>query len=123
MTAARRVPVLEAVLILALGLTLAPHRSSASQQGVFEHLSAADLRLAGAAIQIALEGVRSGELHMWRNDATGNSGAYMPLRTFKIKTGHFCRDYRETAIARRKMATRNLTACRNEDGEWITVER
>lgn len=111
------------VLFVCFGLALAPPRGLASYRDGFDHLNAADLRLAGSAKQSALERNPSGELQMWRNQGTGNSGAVMPLRSFKIKTGHFCREYRETAIAQRQMASRDLTACRTPDGKWITLER
>ena len=121
MTAARRalhVCVVGSLIVLGLGLSLHPNRLLASYHGVFDHLDAADRQLAENALQETLENRRSGDLRLWRNDSTGNSGAFMPLRTFKIKTGHFCRDYRETAIANSRMASRDLTACRNLDGMW-----
>jgi len=110
-----------ALVILSLVLSLQPIRLLAARHDVFERLDTGDLQLAAGTMQETLEHSSSGDLRLWRNDLTGNSGAFMPLRTFKIKTGHFCRDYRETALANRKMASRELTGCRNQNGVWTTI--
>ncbi len=120
---ARHVWVAGSLVVLGLGLSLQPTRLLAAPHGVFERLNAADRRLAEHAMQETLESRRSGELRIWHNHLTGSSGSIIPLRTFKVETGHYCRDYRETAIAKRKMASRNLTACRNQDGVWTTTGR
>ena len=109
------------LFLLGLDLSLQSNRLLAARPDVFERLNATDRQHAERVMQETLESRRSGDLRLWRNDRSGNSGAFMPLRTYKIKTGHFCRDYRETAIADREMASRNLTACRNRDGVWTTI--
>ena len=120
---ARHACVMASLMVLGLGLSLHPNRLLASRSSVFERLNPADRQLAELVMQETLESRRSGDLRLWRNDVTGSSGAFMPLRTFKIKTGHFCRDYRETAVADSKMASRDLTACRNRDGVWTMIEK
>ena len=111
------------LVLLGLVSSLQPNRLLAARSDVFQSLHATDVQLAEFAMQETLESHRSGDPRHWRNDLTGNSGAFMPLRTFKIKTGHFCRDYRETAVADSKMASRDLTACRNRDGVWTMIEK
>ncbi len=110
--------------LIALGLigsSLQATRLLAARHDVFEGLNTADRQLAENTKQETLESRRSGDLGHWRNDLSGNSGTFMPLRTFKIKTGHFCRGYRESAIAGNEMASRDLTACRDLDGVWMTI--
>ncbi len=118
---ARHACAVGSLVILGLGLSLLPNRLLASQHGVFDRQNAADRQLAARVMQETLESGRSGNPRFWRNDLSEGSGSFMPLRTYKIKTGHFCRDYRETAIADRRMASRDLTACRTQDGVWTTV--
>jgi surface antigen len=89
----------------------------------FDGLAAGDTILARSTLQEGLETRRSQEVAQWRNDTTGNSGTVTPLRTFRIKTGFFCRDFRETLVTAGYPAERIGTACRREDGIWIRVER
>ncbi len=114
---------LGSLILLGLNLCLPAKSVLASQHGVFDRLNGADLRLAGAALQTTLETQVSGELKFWRNEVSGHSGAVMPLRTFKVDSGHFCRHYRETAVADGGMDTREMTACRSNEGIWITIEK
>lgn len=114
---------LGSLVLLGLNLCVLAKSALAAQHGVFDRLNGADLRLFEAVLQATLETRVSGELQFWRNEATGRSGAVMPLRTFKVDSGHFCRRYRETAVADRKMDSREMTACRSDDGVWITIEK
>jgi surface antigen len=111
------------LIFLSFGLSFQPKRLLAARPDAFEYLNTADQQLAERVMQETLETRGSGDLRLWRNDLTGNSGGFMALRTFKIKTGHFCRDYRETTIADSKLASRELTACRNRDGVWTMIEK
>ena len=119
----RRFLAIQTILLLSFAAVLVPRQGSASQHEAFEHMGAADRNLADATIQSVLEDQPSGELNLWRNEASGVSGGVMPLRTFKIKTGHFCREYRETLVAESKLSSRIMTACRSDEGTWITVEK
>ncbi len=114
---------LGSLFLLGLNICLPAKSGLASQHGVFDRLNGADLQFAEAALRETLETRVSGELQLWRNDATGRSGALMPLRTFKIDSGHFCRRYRETVVADRKMDSREMTACRSDEGIWVTIEK
>lgn len=109
---------------LAPWLTLAPlpEAAGAAHHTVYDRLSAGDIDLSRSVLQDVLENQRSQQMRMWSSDTTGVSGSVMPLRTFKIKTGHFCRDYREAVIADGRMESRDATACRTNDGIWIPIE-
>ncbi len=113
---------LASLLIVALGLSLQPDWVLAAQHGVFGRIKDGDRQYAERALRETLESRSSGDPGFWRNESSGNSGAFTALRTFKIKTGNFCRDYRETAVVAQKMASRELTACRTTGGMWITIE-
>jgi len=89
----------------------------------YDGLAAGDMALAHSMLQEGLETRRSQEVAQWRSNATGNSGTVTPLRTFRIETGFFCRDFRETLVTASSPAERAGTACRREDGVWIRVER
>lgn len=89
----------------------------------YNGLAAGDVALAHSTLQEGLETRRSQEVAQWRSNATGNLGTVTPLRTFRIETGFFCRDFRETLVAAGSPAERAGTACRREDGVWIRVER
>lgn len=80
-------------------------------------------RRARAILQKTLETKRSQEKAKWHNDTTGTSGTVTPLRTYRIKEGFFCRDFRETLIITGSPVERVGSACRRAEGVWIRVER
>ncbi len=65
----------------------------------------------------------SREAGTWRNAATGNRGSMAPLRTYRIEIGTYCRDYRETVTRGGQAVARIATACRDQTGTWIPIER
>ncbi|MFQ5774311.1 MAG: RT0821/Lpp0805 family surface protein [Kiloniellaceae bacterium] len=126
MSAASRKPTRRALtFFLGLGLGVATSSGSVPQaaaQGAFyDGLQAEDAARALSAFQQTLETRVSHRLAHWRNDATGTSGSVMPLRTFRIRTGHYCREYVETILATGKIMSRVGTACRDDGGAWIPV--
>jgi surface antigen len=109
-------------LALWLGFSFPPQGAGASQHMLFDRLTPGDIDLSRSVLQDVLETHRSQQMRLWRNDATGVSGSVMPLRTFKIKSGHYCRDYRETVVADGTMDSRDGTACRTDGGLWVRIE-
>jgi surface antigen len=105
------------------------HAESAANQHAerpdrfYERLSAEDLKLVSVTLQRSLETKASSDRLDWRNPQSGNGGAFVPLRTFKIRNGYFCREYREDLVADKAAATRQVTACRRKDGRWIPALR
>ena len=85
-------------------------------------LAASDVGLARSALQDTLETRVSGEPGNWQNGATGIEGSVTPLRTYRIASGTYCRDYREIVTRQGNVLTRSRTACRNADGIWLPVE-
>jgi len=87
----------------------------------FAGLGAAERGRAEAALQEALETRTSGATAHWIG-AGGSAGSVTPLRTFRIVTGHYCRDFLETVVAAGETRNRRATACRDETGIWRRVE-
>ncbi|HKY93806.1 MAG TPA: hypothetical protein VJL84_00820 [Kiloniellales bacterium] len=86
-------------------------------------LDDADRALAVAAVQEALEHRQSGESEAWRGTVAGVSGTVTPQRTFRIGSGHWCREFQEAVVLPGQAEIRLLTACRSQDdGRWIVVE-
>lgn len=115
------------LLCLAMGLGAAGAGTTAAdptpRTTFYGGLDRADVSLAWSALQETLETHMSREVGTWRNAATGNRGSMAPLRTYRIAIGTYCRDYRETVIRGGRAAARIATACRDQKGTWIPIER
>ena len=85
-------------------------------------LSESDIGLARSALQDTLETRVSGEPGTWRNGATGIEGSVTPLRSYRISSGTYCRDYQEIVTTQGRVLARSRTACRDAVGVWIPVE-
>lgn len=83
-------------------------------------LTAREAETAVGAVQQALETKPSEQTLDW-NAPSGPSGSVTPLRTFKITTGHYCRDYREVVLRDDVPVTALRRACRARDGVWRSV--
>ncbi len=86
-----------------------------------EAVRAADQRMIQAAISLALETHVSGAPAEWYNPDSGSRGRVEPVRTFKISTGQWCREYvhrLEFRGWRELRETRRAIACRGADGVW-----
>ena len=94
----------------------------AAQDTLYDGLSAEAALAARQAVQTALETRRSEDTYRWRL-GNGGSGSVTPLRTFRIKTGHFCRDYSETIANSPQPVSAMRTACRGDQGTWRVVKR
>lgn len=108
---------------LVLGLSLTVPAGGEQLVAFYDGLVEGDRAYAHASLQDALETRRSLQAAKWHNDASGNSGEIMPVRTFRILSGAFCREFRESLVKAGAPAERTGTACRREDGVWILVER
>ena len=77
--------------------------------------------MARQTVQHALEFQVSGTTAAWRG-SNGVALEVTPLRTFKIATGHFCRDYRVVVQSAALTRAAARTACRTDDGLWLEVK-
>jgi surface antigen len=77
-------------------------------------------QIVNSTMQIALETHLSGRGRMWSSPKYGFSGRVTPVRTWRTRSGHFCRAFVE--IVRLPSGSERIgrgRACRNEAGEWI----
>lgn len=72
--------------------------------------------------QRALETAPSGQTTAWRNPDTGNTYQVTPKKTYKKKSGQYCREYTTKAVIAGKSETMYGTACRQPDGNWKVVK-
>ncbi len=72
-------------------------------------------------MQQALEGTRTGSSKSWRNPDTRTRYRVKPTKTFKRRSGQYCREYTTTATVAGKTQQMYGTACRKPDGTWKVV--
>lgn len=68
-----------------------------------------------------LETMASGKTVSWQAAETGGRGAITPIRTYRSKSGHWCREYRVLVEAGGRRSWRGL-ACRTGKNRWFTVQ-
>ncbi len=114
------------LLCLAMGLGVVGAGTTAAdptpRTTFYGGLDTVDVSLAWSALQETLETRVSRGVGTWRNAATGNMGSMTPLRTYRIKIGTYCRDYRETVTRGGEAVAHIATACRDRNGTWIPIE-
>ena len=83
-----------------------------------------DMAFITAAVQYALENLRSERPFEWSNPDTGNAGIIVVERTFYLDPTTPCREYRRTT-ARETGGELSIygTGCRNAEGDWRLNER
>lgn len=109
-------------LALLLGLFGLPGATrgatGAPPESLYRGLDEADVALARATVQDALETALSRRTRTWINETSGHSGSVRPLRTFRIADGRYCRQYREYVTSDDGRAVAVRIACRDRDGVW-----
>ncbi len=94
----------------------------AARDTFYDGLSTEEIAVAQQAVQEALESRLSNETSQWTYP-NGSSGSVTPLRTFRTKTGHYCRDYAESLAKGSQPGSTVRTACRGSQGIWRVVKR
>jgi hypothetical protein len=115
-------PSLTGILLAACAATVPESDVSAARDTFYRSLVPAEIVLARQAVQEALETRLSNEIHRWDSE-TGAQGSITPIRTFRIKTGHFCRDYTESLAKDGDRVSIARTACRDGEGTWRAIGR
>ncbi|MFC1666064.1 RT0821/Lpp0805 family surface protein [Pseudomonadota bacterium] len=72
--------------------------------------------------QEALERNKTGETTTWVNPDSGGEISVVPTRTYKDKSGDYCREYTTEVEVAGKKETAFGTACRQPDGSWKIVK-
>ena len=80
-----------------------------------------DRHIAAVTMQIAMERRSDNEPSTWTNGLSGNHGAVVPRRTYRSRTGDFCRRFEEIVTVAGVTATFERTACRDGDGRWLAL--
>ncbi len=112
-----------AIVVGLAGANYFAERSVERELARLEALRAADQEMIEAAISVALEMHVSGPPARWHNPDSGSKGSIEPLRTFKISTGQWCREYAHAIDIRgwqERRATLRAIACREAGGRWKT---
>jgi surface antigen len=84
---------------------------------------AEDQRILAAAIEQALERTASGHSVAWRNPDSGAHGQVIPVRTYRSKSNHWCREYLASKVTDGDEEKIRAIACRAGDGDWVKVEQ
>lgn len=112
-----------AVVVGLAGANYFAERGVERELARLEALRAGDQEMIEAAISVALETHVSGQPARWHNPDSGSRGSVEPLRTFKISTGQWCREYAHAIDLRgwrERRATLRAIACREAGGRWKT---
>lgn len=92
-----------------------------SPEPLYRSMTDADVSLANAALDRALESHLSGARASWRNRASGHHGTITPVRTFRLSSGGYCRDYEEELVIGSDSELYTATACRDTSGLWQPI--
>jgi surface antigen len=71
----------------------------------------------------------NGTVSDWSNPETGNSGIFIPTKTFVASSGRLCRNYRSTLAMKSQgnltgvVSHQKGTACQQVDGSWRSVSK
>ena len=77
-----------------------------------------DKQMATEAAHRAFERNRSGQKSVWNNPESGNHGEIVPVKTYQLSDGRYCRRYEQTIYIGGEKQTSAGTACRGADGTW-----
>ena len=116
-----KAPMTYAALVGALILTSPPGLEAAAQSSkALAGLDPEIRQIVNSTMQIVLETHISGRGRQWSSPEYGFSGRVTPVRTWRSRSGHFCRAFVE--IVRLPSGFERIgngRACRNDAGEWI----
>lgn len=84
---------------------------------------AEDERILSATIEQALETSTSGESVAWRNPDSGSYGEVVPVRTYRSKSNHWCREYLASKVTGDIEEKTRAIACRAGNGDWVKAEQ
>ena len=113
------------MLLFLVGCAALNRGAAQQRDGVdplYEGLDGGALKSARNAVQSALESLRSRTTYKWQ-DTAGSGGSVTPTRTFRIATGHYCREYTEIVSTPAGVVSATRIACRDADGIWKLARR
>lgn len=108
--------------LAALGVLLLTPPAGAHMRDVHAGMNPDTHRQIDAAMQIALETHLSGHARQWSVANPDYSGRLTPVRTWRSRSGHFCRAFVEIVRLPSGVERNNRArACRNEAGIWVRI--
>ena len=84
---------------------------------------AEDQRILSDTIEQALERAASGEAVAWHNPDSGSHGEVVPVRTYRSKSNHWCREYLASKVTGDIEEKTRAIACRAGNGDWVKAEQ
>lgn len=85
---------------------------------VGKSLDKADMAYANRNAQNTLERRSDSVTTNWRNPNSGHSGTFTPTKTYRKRSGQYCREYQQTITIGGKTEQAYGTACRQSGGQW-----
>jgi surface antigen len=85
---------------------------------VGRRLDERDKQMAAQAATQAFERNRTGQASVWRNPSSGNHGEIVPVKTYQLADGRYCRRYEQSIYIGGERERSAGTACRQADGTW-----
>lgn len=80
--------------------------------------SNSDVLLRQETLRRSLDKELSGTAVVWRNPDSSQAGSVTPIRTFRAKTGQYCREFEEHYSSHNGPRSEGGIACRGDDGIW-----
>jgi surface antigen len=108
-----------AILIVASATGAA---EEASVPSPYRNLSGYERELARTTVQQTLETRLKNETGRWSSPQTGALGLITPLRTYRVTTGHYCREFVEIVSKWGEMRSALQRACRDDRGRWRRLD-
>ncbi len=117
-----RLVLLVSVILLLFAATIPAHGMWAwMRDAAVAEFEDSDWDILKAEAKRVLDDVESGVRVDWRNEETGNSGAFKVLMTFTHE-GMTCRQLAVLNLSRNGVrGVANYTLCRQPDGQWAFV--
>ena len=108
-------------LVFAVGCSPVDSMRDTDPAPLYTRMTPADVRTANQVVQNALENTLSGMVLSWKNPLSGHYGSVTPIRTFRSKSGSYCREYHETLTIGNRTENYTDAACRDPAGQWKPV--
>ena len=108
--------------LVVLGVLFLTGPASAHLRNIHAGMHPQTHEVINAAMQVALESHLSGRSRQWSSAKSNYSGRLTPVRTWRTRSGHFCRAFVEivrlpSGVERNSRAS----ACRNDAGVWVRI--
>lgn len=118
----RALPLAASLAALVVGASLGHYFTERSFDRELQNagffLSSKDESAIQKALMQSLEKELSGTRVAWTNPDTGHGGEIVPIRTFRLETGQYCREFVDVRNVSGNTYDQRGVACRRADGIW-----